>query len=618
MNPLLELAEYGQSYWLDNLTRAMIKNGELEKRAKEQGLRGVTSNPAIFDKAISNSDDYADQIKQLVQERRSVREIYEALVVKDVQDACDVLRPVYDDTDGLDGFVSLEVSPYLAHDTEGTMTEARRLYKAVDRPNCFIKIPGTKEGVPAIEQMLYEGVNINITLLFSIESYEAVAQAYVKALERRAEEGKSVDDVSSVASFFLSRIDVLTDELLNHQIIPEKEWGEKPKPQELLGRTAIASAKKAYQSYKEIFSGDRWEKLSQKGASVQRPLWASTSTKDPLYSDVKYVEPLIGPNTVNTLPERTIAAFADHGKVEPDTIEKDLDEADAIFNKLKQVDIDLDFVTNQLVNEGIQKFINPFNELMDTLARQRQEILGDDGNLQQLSYGETGSEVKSVFESLDDKQYSRRVFAKDGTLWKSDPKDVEAIENRLGWLDSVQDFRSKTDGLQSFADAIRQEGYTHTVLLGMGGSSLSSDVARKTFPTADNYPEFIMLDNTDPAAVKTVQDAVNLESTLFLVGSKSGTTTETISYYHYFYEQAKNAVGDDVGKHFVAITDPGTPLVDEAKERNFRRTFLNPHDIGGRYSVLSYFGLLPMALMGIDINAYPINRSFSMGLKLTF
>ena len=336
MSALLKLIDYGQSYWLDNLTRNMIKSGELKKRVIKEGLRGNTSNPAIFNKAISSGNDYDQQIKKLVNEKKTIGEIYDELTVKDVQDACDILRKVYDDSKGLDGYISLEVSPYLAHDTEGTMNDARRLYKAVGRPNCFIKIPGTKEGVPAIEQMLYEGININVTLLFSIASYEAVAYAYIKALERRIEEDKPIDNVASVASFFLSRIDVLTDQLLGHLIIPEKSTGNTPRPEHLLGKAAIASAKLAYQSYKRIFSGDRWQKLADKSARVQRPLWASTSTKDPLYNDVKYVEPLVGKDTVNTMPEVTISAFADHGKIEADAVEKGVDDAKKVFDDLKE------------------------------------------------------------------------------------------------------------------------------------------------------------------------------------------------------------------------------------------------------------------------------------------
>ena len=377
MKPLLDLINYGQSYWLDNLARAMIDNGELKARVDEQGLRGVTSNPAIFNKAISGSDAYDAQIAQLVHEQRPIQDIYEQLVVTDVQSACDLLRPVYEASDGGDGYVSLEVSPYLAHDTAGTMQEARHLFQAVDRPNAFIKIPGTPAGVPAIEEMLYEGININVTLLFSISSYEAVAQAYINALQRRAVEGKPVNNVASVASFFLSRIDVLVDQLLGHRIRSEGSQADGLRPEQLIGKVAIASAKLAYQRFNALFKNARWEALAAQGARLQRPLWASTSTKNPMYSDVYYVEPLIGSHTVNTLPDETIEAFGDHGVIVENTVQAGVEEARLTLGNLEQVGINLEVVTQQLLDEGVQKFIEPFDVLMRTLAAKRQAILGE-------------------------------------------------------------------------------------------------------------------------------------------------------------------------------------------------------------------------------------------------
>ncbi|MEJ2492861.1 MAG: bifunctional transaldolase/phosoglucose isomerase, partial [Ignavibacteriaceae bacterium] len=599
MNNLIKLLDYGQSYWLDNLTRGKIKKGEIKNRVTQQGLRGITSNPSIFNKAISKGNDYDAQIKQLVREKKSVREIYEALTVKDVQDACDILKSVYDESNGTDGFVSLEVSPYLARDTEGTIKEARRLFSKVDRPNCFIKIPGTDEGIPAIEQCLYEGININITLLFSIQSYEAVALAYIKALERRLDEGKDIKNIASVASFFLSRIDVLTDQLLGHYIIPEKTTGE-PRPENLLGKAAIASAKIAYQSFKNIFSGERWQKLSNNGARVQKPLWASTSTKDPLYSDVRYVETLIGPHTVNTLPDETIDAFADHGKLIENSIEHSIDEARQTFENLRKLGIDINFVTRQLVNEGIQKFISPYDNLMKTLADKRSQFLSDKTGTQEIDYGKNKSEIISAFNSLDEKQIARRIYSKDPFVWKSEEKETEAIRNRLGWLD-VGDFINRADEIIDFAKEIKKEKFKYVVLLGMGGSSLCPEVARETFGSKQGFPKLLMLDNTDPAAVKNVESQVDLNKTLFIVASKSGTTTETLSFDHYFFSLLKDEGIKNPGRQFIAITDDNTSLQDEAKERKFRKVFTNPDDYGGRYSALSYFGLVPMALIGINI-----------------
>jgi transaldolase len=377
MNRLLELITYGQSYWLDNLTRGMITRGELQHRVAEQGLRGVTSNPAIFHKAITDGDDYDTQIKQLVSAGVELQELYEQLVVTDVQNACDILRPVYDASDGLDGYVSLEVSPYLAHDTTGTIQEVRRLYHAVSRPNVFIKIPGTPEGVPAIEEMLYEGININITLLFAIADYEAVAHAYIRALERRVAEDKPVHTVASVASFFLSRIDVLVDQRLEHVMQSSEHAEAQPRAQALLGKVAIANAKLAYQSFQRIFSGERWQTLADQGARVQRPLWASTSTKNPRYRDVRYVEPLIGYSTVSTMPDETIEAFADHGVIVANSIEADVEEAREVLRQLSEIGIDLNRVTQQLQHEGVQKFIDPFDALMQALEEDRQAVLAE-------------------------------------------------------------------------------------------------------------------------------------------------------------------------------------------------------------------------------------------------
>ena len=373
MNSLHQLIRCGQSYWLDNLTRGMIQNGALKKRVVEEGLRGVTSNPAIFNKAIVKSNDYDAQLKELARSEASTEELYEQLVIKDIQDACDVLKPVFDASGGIDGFVSLEVSPYLAHETQGTMQEARRLFKTVNRPNVFIKIPGTQAGLPAIEQMLYEGVPVNITLLFSVERYEQVAEAYLSALERRLKEQQRLENAASVASFFLSRIDVLVDQLLLHRVSPD---GKDNKPARgLLGKVAVANAKLAYQSFKRIFSGDRWKRLEDRGARVQRPLWASTSTKNPQYSDVCYVEPLIGPHTVNTMPEETIAAFADHGKVTEHSVEEEVDQAGQVMADLRTLGIDFGCVAWQLENEGVQKFIDPFAELLRALGEKRQRFV---------------------------------------------------------------------------------------------------------------------------------------------------------------------------------------------------------------------------------------------------
>ena len=374
INPLHQLLSFGQSYWMDNLTRKMIKDGSLRKRVQEEGLRGITSNPSIFQKAISGSNDYDEQILELTAKQLKTSNIYEQLAIKDVQDACDILKPIHDSSNQTDGFVSLEVSPHLAHKTQETMDEARRLYRAVNRSNCFIKIPGTREGVSAIEQMLYEGIPINITLLFSLPSYEAVIEAYLKALERRANENKTISEIRSVASFFLSRIDVLVDKQLGSKIRLSHFDQKEKVPEIFLGKTAIAHAKIAYRSFRKAFSSPRWKKLSEKGAQFQKPLWASTGTKNPIYSDVYYIEPLIAPDTVTTLPEATIDAFKDHGNVKENSILEDIDMAYEIVNDLKNQEIDLEQTNEQLVKEGVQKFIDPYDRLLKEIEEKQQKL----------------------------------------------------------------------------------------------------------------------------------------------------------------------------------------------------------------------------------------------------
>ncbi len=609
MNTLIELLNYGQSYWLDNLTRKKISGGELKKRVSQQGLRGITSNPSIFNKAISEGDSYDVQIAKLVKQGNNPGQIYDALTIKDVQDACDILKPVYTSSKGADGFVSLEVSPFLARDTKGTIEEARRLFKEVNKSNCFIKIPGTKEGLPAIEETLYEGININITLLFSVERYVEVVEAYIRALERRAAKGKPVNNVISVASFFLSRIDVLTDQLLGHHLIPANGLtGDIVHlPSSLFGKAGIASARIAYQRFKELFSSASWKKLEAKGAHVQRPLWASTSNKNPLYADLRYVETLIGPDTVNTLPDETIDALADHGQLRKNSIEENLDEASQLFDRLKEFDIDIAFVTQQLENEGVQKFIEAYNKLLSNLAKKKADMLGKQASTQQISFDSSKSELSTLHAALDEKQAGRRLFAEDPHLWKDDPDQVKSINNRLGWLTFLESFIEKSDETVAFSKQVKQEGYKYAVLLGMGGSSLCSEVARETFAVSKGYLQLLVLDNTDPAAIHDIEKQIEIEKTLFIAASKSGATKETLSFFKYFYDQLKKKGKSNPGNNFISITDAGTPLVKTSEENKFRKVFVNPGDVGGRYSVLSDFGLVPMALMGIDIKALLLN-----------
>jgi len=374
-NPLIELQKFGQSVWHDYIRRKEIQSGGLKQRIDEDGLLGVTSNPSIFEKAIAGSNDYDEGINRLAGEGLEAAQIYEKLAVEDIQSATDVFRPVYDRTAGRDGFVSLEVSPLLAHDTQASLEEARRLFRAVNRPNVMIKIPGTREGLPAIEQALSEGININITLLFEIERYAEVAKIYLKALEKRVAEGKPVDRVASVASVFVSRIDSLLDPQLEAKLQNAKTSGERKKIESLIGKVAVANTKMIYRKFKEIFTPARFEALAKKGARVQRPLWGSTSTKNPKYNDVLYVEDLIGPDTVNTMPTNTMDAFRDHGKARA-TIEEGLDEARRVVSQLAGVGIDLHAVTQLLEDQGVEAFARDYNKLIASIEEKKKKSLG--------------------------------------------------------------------------------------------------------------------------------------------------------------------------------------------------------------------------------------------------
>jgi transaldolase len=368
-NHILEIQQYGQSIWMDNLTRDLIESGELKNMIENRGIKGITSNPAIFEKAIAGNKIYDADIEKGIREKLPTYKIYESLIFDDIRHACDIFRPVYEQSNGLDGYISIEVPPTIANDTEATIKEARRYYQEIGRENVMIKIPGTTAGLPAVEQVIADGINVNVTLLFSVDSYVNTAWAYIKGLEKRAAEGKDISNIASVASFFLSRIDINIDGRIDKKLKAGAEnINIETKLRTVKGKVAIANAKIAYQKYKEIIESDRWKALAEKGAKVQRLLWASTSTKDPDYSDVMYVDELIGPDTVNTLPPSTIEACADHCDV-ANRVETDVDQAYQLMESLKDPDIDIDInqVMDELLTEGIEKFVQPFQSLMDSL-----------------------------------------------------------------------------------------------------------------------------------------------------------------------------------------------------------------------------------------------------------
>jgi transaldolase/glucose-6-phosphate isomerase len=590
MNSLKELAEQGQSIWLDYIRRNLIRSGELKRLVEEDGIRGVTSNPTIFEKAIAGSTDYDEALRGMLAKdpHIEVGKLYEPLAIEDIQMAADVLRPVYDATHGDDGYVSLEVSPHLARNTDGTIQEAKRLRAAVDRPNIMIKVPATPAGIPAIEQLIADGINVNITLMFSMDHYEAVARAYVKGLERCADPSK----VASVASFFVSRVDTLVDK--------ELEAIGTPEAKALLGKIAIANSKVVYRRFLEIFHGEGFVSLRQRGARVQRPLWASTGTKNPAYSDVLYVENLIGAETVNTLPPDTINAFRDHGRAAGATVKENLKEAEDALARLSSLGVDLDAITEKLQQDGVTSFAASFDQLMAALDKKRRVMSSSELDRLELHLGKYQRRVKRRLKDWQDNEFASRLLKKDYTLWSKAPQPE--LTDRLGWLELPHSMEKEVAGLRVFADKVKADGIRHVIVLGMGGSSLAPEVFQQTFGNAPGYPELLVLDSTHPAAVKAIEARIDLARTLFLVSSKSGTTLETSSFFYYFWDKLKQ-LKTDPGANFAAITDPGTPLEKLAEERNFRATWHAPEEVGGRYSALTVFGLVPAALIGADVGA---------------
>ncbi len=593
-NQLEQLLAAGQSVWLDNLRRGMFASGEL-KRLIDQGLRGMTSNPTIFEKAIGTGSDYDDQLRSLIQEETDADALFWELAVQDIQNACDAFRGVFESSGGNDGFVSLEVSPLLANDTQGTIANAKSLWKRVDRPNLMVKIPGTNEGVAAIEECIYAGVNINVTLIFAIEMYEKTARAYIKGLERRIAEGKPVDKIRSVNSVFVSRIDTAVDKLLQARI----DKGE-TKLQSLLGKVGTANLKLTYQRFKEIFEGGEFSKARHAGAQVQRPLWASTSTKNPSYPDLMYVEPVIGKHTVNTMPPNTLDALLDHGKVVPDTVEQDVDEARAIVKQLQEANISLFDVTYQLQVEGVSSFSDSFAALMGAIVYKQNQLKGGAERVA-LHLGDNTSRYEQALDKLAKGDFLKKLWAKDPSLWSSDAQAADIIKHALGWLDIPQHLMEHVPELLTFAQDVKRE-FDHVVVLGMGGSSLAPDVMADTFGQMEGWPQLHVLDSTAPSQIEELDEKIDLDQTLFIVASKSGTTTEPNAYFALYYEQiAKRFGADKAGDRFIAITDPGTKMVEVARGHKFRRVFENDPNIGGRYSALSFFGMVPAALAGYDV-----------------
>jgi transaldolase / glucose-6-phosphate isomerase len=585
-----QLTALGQSLWYDNIERRLLENGELAAMISRGDIRGLTSNPTIFNNAIAKSTYYDSALIPMAWSGYTDQMILEQLMIEDIKRTADLLRSLYETTHGSDGFVSLEVNPGLANEAEKTSAEAQRLWGLVDRSNLMIKIPATKPGLKAIRRSIAAGLNVNITLIFSIERYKEVMEAYLAGLEDRMKAGKPINQINSVASFFVSRIDSKVDKYL--EAVVKNTPRKVKKARSLMGKIAIANARLAYQEFRKVFEGTRFKRLEEKGARLQRPLWASTSTKNPAYHDTMYVDELIGAYTVNTVPPQTLDAFIDHGSVEAN-IEKDLVQADKDFADLEALGISMEKVTQELEKEGVKAFADSFNSLIETIRQRKKDAVA------QLVL--LAKPVATRVAQMQADIFAQRFYAKDPALWTDDPKGQEEVRIRLGWLTLPETSQALVPELEKFAGEVKTAGFTHALLLGMGGSSLAPEVISLIYGDSITGLKLSILDSTDPAQVRQAEKRNPLKTTLFIVSSKSGGTAEVNAMFSYFWHRAQLSIGEKAGEHFIAITDPSTSLEKLAFERNFRKIFLANSNVGGRYSALGVFGLVPAALMGINV-----------------
>ncbi|HCR69981.1 MAG TPA: transaldolase [Anaerolineae bacterium] len=577
MNPIKKLTSLKQSLWYDNIQRKLLVNGDLKAMIERGDIRGVTSNPTIFQNAIAKTNDYDSALIPLAWAGWDAEKIFWQLAIEDIQEACDLFRPLYNETDGGDGYVSLEVSPLLAKDTAGTIKQAKELWERVNRPNLMVKIPATKEGIPAIKESIASGININVTLIFSLSRYMDVMNAYLAGIEERVTKNLPVQHVASVASFFVSRVDSKIDPKL-------------PADSALLGKAAIANAKLAYEAFESIFTSPRFATLKARfRARVQRPLWASTGTKNPKYPDTLYVDELIGPDTVNTVPPATLDAFREHGKASL-TITRDLEEAQNIFVQLKAQGISMSDVTQELEDEGVKAFADAYATLIGAIEERRETAAS---SLKGLA-----DSVSETLSQLEMDSVPKRLWEHDASLWTNDSAGQAEVKIRLGWLDSIEDARKRLDGYLSFAKQVHDEKIDRVLVIGMGGSSLTAEVLSSLMANfgIEAKLSLAILDSTDPAQVKLASEHYPPDKALYIIASKSGGTAELMAAFDYLWK-----LSNQNGSRFIAITDKDTSLQKLAEEKKFRKVFNADPNVGGRFSALTDFGLVPAVLLGMDI-----------------
>ena len=604
MNKSEMVNKNGQSIWFDNIDRFLLESGWFSDQIQQKTFVGVTSNPSIFQNAIANGTAYNQDIQTMAWSGLPTKEIYENQVVADIQAAADLMLPIYFDTKGKDGYVSLEVDPLLAHNTNATISEAKRLWKKVGRGNLMIKIPATIAGISAIKAVIAEGINVNVTLIFSTERYLEVIDAYLTGLENRLTKQLAINEIHSVASFFISRMDVMVENLVGQKDLSKDDRTDIEK--KVFGKVGIQNALNAYAAFDESIKSERFQKIAEAGGNIQRPLWASTGTKNPASSDVLYVDNLILPHTVNTVPPKTLDAWLDHGSIETIAKKSFTEEFQKSQKILGEIGIDIEAVFKDLEDEGVEKFSSAQTSLFETIERKKNRFIAQLG----LPLGV----ISQKLVELDENQFVDRFFQPDVSLFTTEPDEEQEVLNRRGWLNAPDDSRSLIPEVESLLADLLEEGFSHAVVLGMGGSSLAPEVFSQVFK---GQPEISkrglavsILDSTDPEQILDKLNSIPLKKTLFIASSKSGTTVEMKSLVSYFMDQLAKNGQENPGMQFICITDPKTALEDFAVKNRFRRIINADANVGGRYSALIAFGLVPAILAGIDGAALLENAAF--------
>ncbi len=594
MNKSIALYKHGQSIWFDNIDRSMLKNGWFADQVNQKTFVGVTSNPSIFQNAISHGGSYTLDIQTMAWSGLGTKEIYENLVIADIQSAADLMQPIYTETNGKDGYVSLEVNPLLADETDATISEAKRLWKTVGRDNLMIKIPATIAGISAIKTVISEGINVNVTLIFSTERYMEVIDAYFAGLEDRLSKHFPIDGIRSVASFFISRMDVMVEDLVGQMKLSKEDRVDLEN--KVLGKIGIYNAFNAYAAFEESIQSARFQKIAEAGGNIQRPLWASTGTKNEVYSDVLYVDQMILPDTVNTVPPKTLEVWLDHGSIEVITKKSFTEDFQQSVKVLTELEIDLDVIFEDLEKEGVQKFASSQESLFATIENERQRFI--------TQLGMPMGRISQRLAEIEENQFVERFYQPDVSLFTTQTDEEQEVLNRLGWINAPDNSRSVVEDGENLLANLLDEGFSHAVVLGMGGSSLAPEVFSQVFMDQTGIKKqglsVSILDSTDPEQIIEKLNSIPLRKTLFIASSKSGTTVEMKSLVAYFMDQLIKDGEKDPGKQFICITDPKTTLENFAVEHNFRRVFNADDTVGGRYSALIAFGIIPAILAGID------------------